>query len=93
MERLKRIIGKAPSECSKEELLERVGKERKRVGETLERYLSKPWQPRKGRGKAPAKPTKTVAKLLEGLGLSEEEFLEAKRELEELKREKEQKKP
>lgn len=79
MERLVEIIGKAPSEMTKEELMESVKKERKRVSTALDAYAYSP--PSKRKKKKP-KLAKSTKELLVELGLTEEEFLEAKKDLE-----------
>lgn len=82
MERLKRLIGPAPSECSQEELLERVRAERRRVATALDAYSYRPPSQRKPPKKPKVK--KGIKEILAGLGLTEEEFLAA---VEEKKRE------
>lgn len=84
MRRLVEIIGKAPSEMTKEELMERVKKERKRVSSALDAYVYTP--PSRKRKKKP-KLAKSTKELLVELGLTEEEFLEAKKDLEEKEKE------
>ena len=81
MKRLKDIIGPAPSECTKEELLARLKKEHQRIETALDAYAYH------APSKKPAKRkvAKTVRQLLEELGISEEEFLAAKKDLEEEK--------
>lgn len=79
MDRLKQIIGPAPSELSGEELLQRVKKERLRVSAALEAYSYRP-APKAAKAKK-GKIGKSVQGLLLELGLSEEEFLDAAREV------------
>jgi len=80
MHRLTRIIGPAPSELSEGELLARIRVERERVSKTLQGYMTKPQRAKKP---AKGKTSKSMKMLLEELGLTEEEFLAAKRDLEE----------
>ncbi len=79
MERLKEIIGKAPSEMTKEELMERVRKERKRVSTALDAYSYSP--PSKKKKTKKPKLAKSTKEMLAELGLTEEEFLAAKEDL------------
>ncbi len=80
MHRLRDIIGPAPSEMNKEKLMERLTKERKRVAKALDNYTYKPQSKKKKKKTKLAKGTK---ELLAGLGLTEEEFLEARNEIKE----------
>lgn len=83
MERLKEVIGPAPSEMSDEALLARLAEERKRVGEALEGFFKN-----KGKAKRKRKPAKkrkakkpSAEQLLLELGMTEEELLAARDEL------------
>lgn len=80
MHRLRDIIGPAPSEMKKEELMERLSKERQRVVKALDNYAYKPQ--RKTKKKKP-KLAKSTKELLAELGLTEEEFVDARNELKE----------
>lgn len=79
MKRLATIIGPAPSDCTKEELLARIKKERGRVERALDSYSYHP----SSRKPPKTKVAKTIQQILGELGISEEEFLAAKKDLEE----------
>lgn len=87
MNRLTDIIGPAPSELSKEALLARLQTERKRVSLALDPSTYKKTKG-KGKGKK-GKRKKTAAEQLAALGMTEEEFLAARKEVHAKKEEKE----
>ena len=78
MKRLAQLIGPAPSELSKEKLFERIRMERTRVSKALEAYSYR--APKKKKAKPKIK--KDIKTLLSDLGLTEEEFLDAKKDIE-----------
>lgn len=84
MKHLKRIIGPAPSELSKDELLGRIKKERVRITTALDAYFYRAPSKTSKKKKSVAKDVKS---LLAEMGITEEEFLAAKKDLENNKEE------
>jgi len=88
---LVRIIGKAPSELSKQELCERLTDEHKRVALVLEELRSTPTRSRRGGPrKATLKETtydKALKAMAQEAGMTPEEFMRAMEELKNVSRE------
>ena len=82
MERLKEIIGPAPSEIPLEELEVKLREIRRNVTEDLQDFLTPPKKKKTTRSAKTAKVTlnKNLAKALEGLNITAEELSEMIRE-------------
>ena len=90
MDRLKRIIGPAPSELTAEALVRKVEGEHRRVGGMLQAFRERP--PKGARKKKAPKPkavkNKDLIAAAEELGLSVEEFINLAKEQKETERKK-----
>ena len=82
MDKLKRIIGPAPSEQTPEEFREKLRLERRRVAEALESYRTRA-QPSRGtrKPKVPKIP-EAIQRTLKELGVTLEEYKELRKEFE-----------
>lgn len=82
MDKLRRIIGPAPSEQTPEEFRERLRLERRRVAEALESYRTRA-QPSRGakKPKVPKIP-EAIQRTLRELGVTLEEYKEIRKEFE-----------